>query len=112
MLKSKSEKELREFELSKSHNDLVNSALSELCEVLAEVEMLDEIIKENQIRRFKAIWKEILNDKSSDYKAKLEDKTFKSECKYLFGRMDETNKIKERIINLTQEAKEKLTQLK
>lgn len=73
----------------------------ELKQVLNEVEHLDPIIKENQIRKFTDVCLlEVGKDQlTRDVKALENIKDFE----YLISRMNDENEIKEKVINLTNE---------
>ena len=99
-------------EFENKYQEIINDSLNKLCLILSEVETLDSIIKENQIRRFKGIWFNVLNNKDIVPKDKLNSHEFRKECKYLFNRMNDKNKIEERILELTKETISKLRNLK
>lgn len=90
---------------------IISHSLDKLGGILDEVEKLDPIIKENQIRRFKAEWNNIFKNGIEPIDI-LESKEFKDSCKYLFGRMDKINRIQERILDLSAKTKLELQNLK
>ena len=98
-------------EFEKKYLEIINISLDKLGVILDEVEKLDPIIKENQIRRFKAEWNKIFVN-GVEPKEILESEEFKDSCKYLFGRMNKINRIQERILELSAKTKLELQNLK
>jgi hypothetical protein len=102
---------MKNEEFERKYQEIINVSLDKLGLILEEVETLDTIIKENQIRRFKKKWYNVLyNDLVST--EILNSTEFREECKYLFNRMNDKNKIEAKIVELTKEAKSELRNLK
>jgi len=102
---------MNDEEFEKKYLEIISHSLDKLGGILDEVEKLDPIIKENQIRRFKNEWNNIFKNGIEPIDI-LESEKFKGSCKYLFGRMDKLNRIEERILDLSAQTKLELQNLK
>jgi hypothetical protein len=102
---------MNDEEFEKKYLEIISHSLDKLGGILDEVEKLDPIIKENQIRRFKDEWNNIFKN-GIEPKDILESNRFKDSCKYLFGRMNKANRIQERILELSAKTKLELQNLK
>ncbi|MDD4759154.1 MAG: hypothetical protein PHO68_09530 [Lascolabacillus sp.] len=92
--------------------EIIDNALESIETVLNEVEQLDSIIKENQIREFKKQWKKVFSSPVNiDPGQKIQEKEFKYQFSYLINRMNEENKIKERVIEISNNAIKELYNL-
>ncbi len=80
--------------------EIVNESLEELESILNEVEMLDPIIQENQISDFIKVWLDCVANNISLQTNFLDD-SFNIKFISLISRMNEQNKIKERVIELS-----------
>lgn len=98
-------------ELDKKCKEIIDISLEKLEFLLGEVKTLDLIIKENQIRRFKIKWDSALKN---GYKPNelLKSDIFRDECKYLFNRMNDENRIEQRIVELYSSTISELRNLK
>ena len=92
--------------------EIIDKALKSIETVLNEVEQLDSIIKENQIYEFKKQWKEVFTSPLNiDPRQKIQEKEFKNRFSYLINRMNGENKIKERVIEISNNAIKELYNL-
>lgn len=98
----------QEFQ-AKSKN-IINESLVLLESILDEVDLLDPIIKENQISDFIMVWRNCVSN-NIGLESHFSDKSFKTEFSYLINRMTTENKIKERIIELTNSTNSKINSL-
>lgn len=97
-------------ELKTKSEEIVSESLVLLKSILNEIEMLDIIIKENQISDFIKVWRDcVLNNKGLD--ANFSDDSFTKEFGFIINRMNAQNKIKERIIELTDSTNSKINSL-
>jgi len=103
---------MNDEEFEDKYREIVNKSLNELGLILKEVEKLNPIIKENQIRQFKKEWSRVFCTIDSIPVNELKVPKFRVRCKYLFNRMNDKNKIEEKILELTNKTKFELLNLK
>jgi hypothetical protein len=83
----------------KKYQGIISNSLDKLGFILDDVEVLDPIIKENQIRRFKDKWYHVFIN-GLDSEDIILSNEFRLECEYLFNRMNDKNKIEKRLLEL------------
>lgn len=83
-------------ELDKNHDEIINNSLGKLESLLQEIETLDPVIRENQIRRFKNHWNYAFKQGLKPNEI-LKSKDFRENCKYVFNRINGENRIEQRI---------------
>lgn len=92
-------------EKQEASGEIIDKALKLIEIVLNEVEQLDSIIKENQIYEFKKQWKEVFSSSVNiNPGQKIQEKEFENRFSYLINRMNEKNKIKERVVEISNNA--------
>lgn len=92
-------------EKQEASGEIIDKALKLIEIVLNEVEQLDSIIKENQIYKFKKQWKEVFSSLVNiNPGQKIQEKEFENRFSYLINRMNEKNKIKERVVEISNNA--------
>jgi hypothetical protein len=98
-------------ELDKKCKEIIDNSLEKLEFLLEEIKILDSVIKENQIRRFKIEWDSAIKN---GYKPNemLKSNIFRDKCKYLFNRMNDENRIEQRIVELYSSTISELRNLK
>lgn len=90
--------------------EIISESLTLLESILNEVEMLDVIIRENQISDFIKLWRDcVMNNRGLD--TYFFDESFVTKFSFLINRMNAQNKIKERIIELTASTNSKINSL-
>lgn len=103
---------IRTEELFEKSNKRVDEAIEQIGNVLNEVQLLDSIIKENQVREFKKQWRDVFNfEENVNPELKFENEEFKNRFKYLINRMNAENQIKERIIEISNKAIKEVEEL-
>ena len=102
---------MNDEEFERKYLGIINTSLDEICLILAEVEVLDTIIKENQIRKFRKKWFDVLYKNNTVVEDELKSYEFRESCKYLFNRMNSENKIEKRISDLSLRVKDELKNL-
>lgn len=91
---------------------IIERAIDEIGLILTEVQRLNPTIEENQIRDFKKQWKEFFSSPNNIHpKDKIVDSEFVKQFYYLINRMNDKNKIKERIIEISNQTIEELKNL-
>ncbi len=91
-------------QLKMQSESIINEALESIGSILNEIENLDPIIKENQIREFKKQWQQVFNSNTDIVPAhRIDDLKSSNQFKYLINRMNDQNRIKERIIKESDE---------